>query len=295
MRILITGGSGFIGQHAAKHLLAAGHDVTTLDIAENGIDGVRHVKGSICDAETVGIAMEGQDAVVHLAAVVSAAGSIDDPETTYTVNIEASVNVLAAARLAGVKKAVLASSAAVYGLEPSTPTKEDEPLQPLSPYAESKIAMEELATEAGLPTVCLRFFNVYGPSQKADSQYAAAIPAFVTKALANEPLTIYGDGEQTRDFVYVADIAKAIELALTKGTGVMNIASGKKTSINELAKTIIKLTESESDIEHAEPRDGDPRISAADVSTAKKELDFSATTELEEGLKETISWYQSND
>ena len=294
MRILITGGSGFIGSHAATHLLAAGHDITTMDNSEGGIDGVRHVKGDIRNAETVGIAMEGQEAVVHLAAMVSAAGSIDDPETTFAVNIEASVNVLAAARLAGVKKAVLASSASVYGREPNTPTKEDEPLTPLSPYAESKIAMEELAVEAGLPTICLRFFNVYGPGQRIAGAYAAIIPLSITRALKNETVTIYGDGEQTRDFIYVDDVCQAIELALTKGKGAINIASGKESSINDIVTTIVKLAESESEVEHAPARKGDPRKSVADVSLAKKELGFSATTELEEGLKETIRWYKES-
>ncbi len=287
MKILITGGAGFIGSHAAAHLRAAGHEVELFDLAD---DPARNPAGSrdIRDPATIAAAVHGCDAVIHLAAQVSAPASLDNPDETLAINVEGSRNVLDAARAAKVQKVVLASSAAVYGLNPHTPTSEEEPFAPLTPYAESKIRMEQLAAESPVPTVCLRFFNVYGPGQKADSQYAAVIPAFLTRAKRGETLTIYGDGEQTRDFINVTDVCRAIEQALTTDTGdhlIVNIATGTAVTINQLAQTIIALTKSESKVEHAPARDGDPRTSLADVTLAKEKLGFTANIGLEEGLR----------
>jgi len=219
---------------------------------------------------------------------VSAPESIEHPEETFAINVEGSGNILDAAAATKVRRVILASSAAVYGLEPSVPTSEEEPFAPLTPYAESKIRMEALAAESPVPTVCLRFFNVYGPGQKADSQYAAVIPAFLKRARSGEPLAIYGDGEQTRDFINVADVCRAIELALTAETSdhlVVNVATGTAVTINQLAQTIITLTKSESQMKHAPARDGDPRASLADVTRAKEQLGFAASIGLEEGLR----------
>lgn len=294
MRILITGGAGFIGSATAKHLKEEGHDVRILDKKKGDLPGVEYLEGSITDPAAAKKATEGCDAVIHLAAQVSAPASIQAPEETFHVNVEGSKQVLEAAKQAGAKKVVLASSAAVYGEEPRTPTTEEEPLRPMSPYAESKIKMEELAAEyatSGLPTICLRFFNVYGPGQDPKSKYAAAIPAFITRALAGEEITIYGDGLQVRDFIFVEDVARALERALTTGEGEVNIASGKGITIKELAERIITLTGSQSRIIHEEPRTGDPRTSLADVSKAAETLAFTATTELEKGLEKTIAFF----
>lgn len=293
MRILITGGAGFIGSNLARYLKTRGHQVTTLDRREG--EGTPHNKGDILEKEFLKKVIPGNECIIHLAAQVSVPESIAQPEETMRVNVDGSENILAAAKEAGVRKVILASSAAVYGEEPNTPTREEEPLKPMSPYAESKIEMEKLAAryaQEGLATCCLRFFNVYGPRQEPTSQYAAVIPAFISRALKDEALTIYGDGEQTRDFIYIADLCAAIEKALEKGRGSINLASGRTTSINALAKSVITLTGSASIIRHEEARAGDPRESLADVTKAKEELGFEATTSFEEGLKETIDWFR---
>lgn len=290
MRLLITGGAGFIGQHAARHFAAQGYTVTTLDLERHDLP-INHVIGDIRDGNLLHSLLKDQDAIIHLAAQVSAPASIKHPDKTYSINIEGSATLLAAAQEAKIQKVLLASSAAVYGLEPRVPTSEAEPLRPATPYAESKVAMELLASEAAVPTVCLRFFNVYGPGQKADSQYAAVIPAFLTRAVENEPLTIYGDGEQTRDFIFVEDVCRALQAALERETGshlVVNVASGTAVTINHLARTVIHLTKSRSSIIHAPPRDGDPRASLADVTLTREKLGFEAKTRLEEGLKCTL-------
>lgn len=295
MHILITGGSGFIGSNLARFLKEKGHQVTTFDLKESRVKGILHIKGDICDKELIHGVTQGQDAIIHLAAQVSAPRSIEAPEETMKINVEGSRNVLDGAQKGDVKKVILASSAAVYGENPSIPTKEDEPFKPMSPYAESKIKMEELAAEynaKGLTTCALRFFNVYGPGQDPKSQYAAVIPAFITRALHQEELTIYGNGEQTRDFIYIGDLCRAIELALKKGEGAINLATGTKRSITELAEKIILLTGTSSRIVYEDGRAGDPKESLADISKAKEELGFEPEVELEEGLKRTIEKYQ---
>ncbi len=300
MRILITGGAGFIGSNLAEHLLAKGHAVTAFDNLSSGKKenlppGAVLIKGDVRDTNAVANAMAGQDAVVHLAAEVFVAKTIEDPALAEQVNVLGTINVLQAARQAGVKKAVLASSAAIYGDEPTVPTTESERPRPMSPYAITKLAMEDYAVfyaSNGLPTCCLRFFNVYGPKQDPKSQYSAAIPAFITRSLEGEPLTVYGDGLQTRDFISVGDVCRAVELALTKGSGTCNVATGKSVTVKALAGMIVRLTGSKSAIVHAPARAGDPRTSLADVTKAKKQLGFVAATSLEEGLKKTVASYK---
>ncbi len=303
MRILITGGAGFIGSNLAKRLLAAGHAITIIDDLSSGKqemipEGASVIAGNVTDPTLIKKAMEGKDAAVHLAAMISVLETIKNPAEAERVNVQGSLNVLEAAREAKVKKAVLASSAAVYGFTPRTPTKETERPKPGSPYAATKLAMEAHAaryTRDGLPCLCLRFFNVYGPGQDPGSQYAAVIPAFISRALKNEPLTIYGDGTQTRDFIFVADVCAAIERGLATGSGTINIATGRSVTINELARTIIRLTGSTSRIIHHAARPGDPQTSLADVTKANEELGFTATTTLEHGLRETIAWFRRHD
>ena len=299
MKVLITGGAGFIGSNLATYLLAKGHQVTALDYSAAHVKrlpkGCAFVGADITDKGAIMSAMQDHDAVVHLAAMVSVPETMERPERAEQVNVIGAINVLAAAKAAKAKKVVLASSAAVYGLEPSTPTKESERPQPMSPYAITKLAMEDYAAlfaSQGLPTVCLRFFNVYGPGQDPSSQYAAVIPAFISRAIAGKRITIYGDGEQTRDFVYVADVCRAIELALAKGAGNINIATERNVSVNGLANEIIRITKSKSEVVHAAARLGDPRTSLADISKAKKELGFVAMTSLAEGLKRTVEYFK---
>lgn len=291
MRILITGGAGFIGSNLGAHLAGNGHEITLYDQEEARVPGCRAIRGDILDHNLLATATQNQEAIIHLAAMVSAPASVAAPDKAAEINVKGSKHVLAAALESGVKRIILASTAAVYGESPSTPTREEHPTAPMSPYATTKEQMEAEASATALSTCCFRIFNVYGPGQKANSQYAAAIPAFITHAMKNEPLTIYGDGKQTRDFIYVKDLCRAFELALEKGKGVINIASGAAVTINDLAATIIKLANSSSTIIHEAARDGDPKRSLADVSKAKAELGFEATTTLEQGLKETIAWY----
>ncbi len=307
MNILITGGAGFIGSHVAKRLAKAGHDVAVYDnLSGRGIAG-KHgafpgalrectfIDGDIRDTANLERAMKGQDVVIHLAAIISVPFTIAHPAETEAVNAAGSENVVRVAQRLKLQKIILASSAAVYGLAPKVPTAESEPTQPLSPYATTKVAMERAAEKArkeSIATITLRFFNVYGPGQDPSSQYAAAIPAFITKALKNETLTIHGDGLQTRDFIFVEDVAAACELALTRGEGIYNIASGKSGTINDLAAAVIKLAGSRSAIVHDAPRQGDPRHSEADITKAKRDLGFHPTVALEQGLRETIESFK---
>jgi UDP-glucose 4-epimerase len=297
MRVLITGGAGFIGSNLATHLLTKEHQVTAFDHsaakAKRVPKGCAFIGGDVTDQAAVATAVSGHDAVVHLAAMVSVPETMEQPGLAEQVNVIGTINVLAAAKAAGVKKVILASSAAVYGEEPRTPTGEEERPRPMSPYAVTKLTMEDYAqlyAHQGLPTVCLRLFNVYGPGQDPKSRYAAAIPAFINRALKGETLTIYGDGEQTRDFVYVGDVCRAFELALAKGAGCINVASGRSVTINEVARNIVSLMKSKSTVVHAPARSGDPRKSLADVSKAKRELGFIASTQFSEGLKKTIEY-----
>ena len=307
MNVLITGGAGFVGSHVAKRLAKAGHDVAVYDnLSGRGIAG-KHgafpgalssctfIDGDVRDTANLERAMKGVDVVIHLAAIVSVPFTIAHPDETEAVNAAGSENVVRVAQRLKLKKVILASSAAVYGLGPKTPTAESEPLAPSSPYASTKVAMERAAEKArkeSIATITLRFFNVYGPGQDPASQYAAVIPAFITRALKNEPLTIHGDGLQTRDFVFVEDVAAACELALTRGEGVYNIASGSSVTINDLAKLIVRLAHSSSAVKHDAGREGDPRESLADIAKAKQDLGFHPTVSLEQGLRETIEFFK---
>ncbi len=292
MNILITGGAGFIGSHLAQKLLQEGHEVHILDKKAPTL-AVSSTQGDITDEATVRAAARGRDAIIHLAAVVSVEQLNKDPALAREINVNGSANVITAARENGAKL-IAASSAAVYGLNPPIPTREDAPVTPASPYAESKAAMEELISAAGIPHCILRFFNVYGPGQDPLSQYAAVIPTFITHALAGETLTIQGDGEQRRDFIYVDDVTQACTRALTRGSGIINIGTGRSTSIKELAEEIRTLTESTSSISHAPARKGDPQNSQAATERAERELGFNATTTIHAGLTKTIAFFRAN-
>ncbi len=310
-RFLVTGGAGFIGSNIVEHLLQAGAEVRVLDNFFSGrrvnLDDVRAATGKdpeivtadVRDAQAVREAMRGIDYVLHQAAIPSVPRSVADPESTHEVNISGSLNVLLAARDAKVKRAVVASSSSVYGETPTLPKIEDMALDPLSPYAVSKLATETYAKVFhgiyGLPTVALRYFNVFGPRQDPASQYAAAIPNFVTAALAGRPLKIYGDGEQTRDFTYVTNVVRANvgSCFVDAATGqIMNIAGGRKITINTLAEKIIQLAGSASKIVHEPERRGDIKHSLASVERAGAILGYNRIVGLDEGLERTIAWYR---
>lgn len=303
MNILITGGAGFIGSHIAERFHAT-DSVTVLDNFRSGfrhnLDGfrVRLVEGSVTDRTLVSDLLRGVDYVFHLAALVSVPESMEKPGETVAINVQGTLNILEAARTHGVKKVVISSSAAIYGNNPTVPKLETMLPEPRSPYAITKLDDEYyggmFTEDFGTPVVALRYFNVFGPRQNPRSQYAAAVPIFIDRCLKGEDLIIYGDGEQTRDFVYVKDIVAANALAArSAATGVFNIACGKSMSINTLAATLQSLTASASRITHAGERAGDVKHSLAATDRAAKILGFTPGFTVEQGLAETIAWMRA--
>lgn len=295
MNFLITGGAGFIGSHLVRRLSARG-PVTVLDDLSSGnkenLAGLdcAFLRGSILDPAPLAEACAGATHVFHLAALVSVPKSVSHPARCREINVEGTRRVLAAAAQAGAQRLVLASSCAVYGDEPTMPKTETSPVVPASPYAESKLAGEKLCAQAGLPAVALRFFNVYGPRQDPRGPYAAAIPKFLAAARAGSPLTIFGDGHQTRDFVYIDDVTAALEhAALSPGmSGVYNVASGHSVSVLRLAELVLALTGLRSEIHHAPARPGDILHSSA--STEKlRATGWKPSFDLAAGLQEILS------
>jgi len=267
-----------------------------LENLDSNTRNVRFVRGSITDLNLLKDVFRDVECVFHQAAISSVQRSIEDPIRTNDVNILGTLNVLLAARDCGVRKVVYASSSSVYGDSPELPKKEDMKPNPKTPYAISKLVGEyycKVFSEIyGLKTVCLRYFNVYGPRQDPASEYAAVIPKFIARVIDSKPPVIYGDGDQTRDFVFVKDVVKANLLAMEKNVeGIFNIASGKSISINELAGMIIKILGKKLRPVYVNPRPGDIEHSLADISLAMEKLGFEPEYGLEEGLKETISWY----
>jgi UDP-glucose 4-epimerase len=301
-RVLITGGAGFIGSHLARHFAACG-EVTVLDDLRSGqarnLDGIacRFVRGSILDDVVLREAMAGAEEVYHLAAMVSVPESVAKPAECAELNTEGTRCVLEAAVSAGARKVVLASSAAIYGDNPTVPKLETMPPEPKSPYAETKLAGERLLEEYrrshGLDTTSLRFFNVFGPRQDPKSAYAAAVPIFIAKALRDEPIGIHGDGGQTRDFVHVTDIVGALAYAGASAEmhGTYNVGYGRSQSILELAQEILRLTGSKSRIEHLPTRAGDVRHSLA--STARLlAAGWQPRSSVSAGLTETVEYFR---
>lgn len=302
-KVLVTGGSGFIGSHIVDELLSEKFAATILDNrepqeAEDRIqhetkDDFRFIRGDIRDHASVVRAVQDIDVVIHLAALISVPQSIDDPLLYNEVNINGTINLLKASMNANVKKFIYASSCAVYGSTQEVPIKENHTLRPNSPYGISKMAAEsyvQLFNSLGLKTLCLRFFNVYGPRQTYN-QYSGVISKFLNAAKKNEPLTIFGDGKQTRDFVHVRDVAKAHLLALNSDVAgeIFNIATGVATSINDLAEVLLEVVNKRSlRIIHEEPREGDIYQSYADISRAKERLGYSPKIALKNGLEELL-------
>ena len=307
MRIVITGGAGFIGSNLAEVLaLAPNNEVCVVDDLSTGrvenlpiASGIEFIKGSITDLQLMNEVLADADFVFHQAALPSVQRSIEDPAHTNEVNIRGTLNVLMAARDAGVKKVIYASSSSVYGDTPELPKREGMTPNPLSPYAVTKLVGEYYCKVFndvyGLNTISLRYFNVYGPRQDPHSEYAAVIPRFVSRVLRGEPPIIYGDGQQTRDFTFVKDVVNANILAMNSdATGVYNIASGRRISIQELATLITRLTGRDSDLEPVfdKPRKGDVRHSLADISRARAVMGYKPEYSLERGLEETLRWFK---
>ena len=295
MKFLVTGGAGFIGSHLVRRLSARGAVSVLDDLSSGKVENLAGVdctlfQGSILDTSPLTKACAGVTHVFHLAALVSVPESVSHPARCHEINVEGTRRVLAAAAQAGAKRFVLASSCAVYGDEPTMPKTETSQTAPASPYAESKLAGEKLCAQAPLPSVALRFFNVYGPRQDPRGPYAAAVPRFLEAASAGNPLTIFGDGHQTRDFVYVEDITAALEhAALTPDmTGNFNVASGQSVSVLHLAELILSLTGLRSKIQHAPARPGDILHSSASIEKIRS-TGWNPSFDLATGLKKILS------
>lgn len=305
-KVVVTGGAGFIGSHIVGEWIERGAEVHIIDNLRTGFlsnvqlfpDAVFH-KGSITDRELVFNVLRDTDYVHHLAAFVSVPESVEKPEECYDININGLLNVLDACKEFGIQKIVFSSSAAVYGDNPEMPKQIFSETDPKSPYGSTKLEGEKHLKSFhelhNLGTVSLRYFNVYGPRQNPKSQYAAAIPIFINNALQNRPIIIYGDGKQTRDFIFVKDVVKANIMAAIKENlnDVFNVASGIATTILELAEMIISLTNSKSKIQFQDERAGDIKHSFAAVDETKVKLGFQSEFSLIDGLKETIKYYKS--
>jgi UDP-glucose 4-epimerase len=305
---LVTGGAGFIGSHIAEALVQRGEHVRVLDDFSAGSrDNLRGLEGEVeiiesdlRNAGAVSRAVDGVDVIFHQAAFVSVPASMENPELCYQVNIGGTVNVLEAARLAGVKRIVIASSAAVYGNSDSLPLPEKTPLKPLSPYAISKrmgeMLIEFYARVYALSVVALRYFNVYGPRQSPDSQYAAAIPIFIRCLLADEPVTIFGDGKQARDFIFIGDVVRANLLAADSANAAgkaYNICTGRETTLLDLLETLDEIIPNDKPPQFAAPREGDIFRSLGDPRLAKAAFGFEAQTGLAEGLQAAVDWMKA--
>lgn len=303
MRVLVTGGAGFIGANTCRRLASAGHDVVVLDDLSTGssanLEGidVRLVVGSILDDAGLDDAISGCTAVVHLAAIGSVPKSIDDPVGTHEVNTTGTVRVLEAARRHGVAHVSVASSAAVYGPEPALPAHEELPVRPISPYAASKVATEQhaLAWQAayGLRVLALRFFNVFGPLQGVDHVYAAVVPAFVDAALGNRPLPIHGDGTQTRDFIDVGTVAAVLVDAAERQVGhptPVNVAFGTRRSLLDLADELAAVVGRPLERHHTPARAGDIAHSRADPRLLRTLFPTIEPVPFPDALRTTVEW-----
>jgi UDP-glucose 4-epimerase len=303
MRVLVTGGAGFIGSHIIEHFQGRA-EVRVLDNLRSGfktnLTGLEceFIAGSILDRDAVRWAMQGVDYVFHLAAMISVPESMAKPIECNEINTTGTLIVLEEAAKAGVKKLVLSTSAAIYGDNPVVPKVETMLAEPKSPYAITKLDGEfycKMFADTGrLPTACLRYFNVFGPRQDPQSQYAAAVPIFIDRAVKNLPITIYGDGAQTRDFIYVKDIVAANIFFATQSpaTGVFNVAYGQKLTIEELAQRIIALTGSQSEINYAPERAGDVKHSLAAIEKLRA-AGFAPTSNFADGLAATIKFFKN--
>jgi UDP-glucose 4-epimerase len=302
--ILVTGGAGFIGSHIATRLVERGERVRVLDNFANSTPDnlaqirtdVELIEGDLRIPEDVRRAVAGVELVYHEGALGSVPRSIADPHTSFAVNVMGTLNVLNAARDAGVRRVVYASSSSVYGNTPVLPKREDMTPKPLSPYAVSKLSAEQLCQVFhgvyGLETVALRYFNVFGPRQNPDSQYAAVMPKFLRAYTSGQQPTIFGDGEQSRSFTYIDNVVDGNLLAGSASGAagrVMNLASDRKYSVNHIARTMAELLGVPFDPTHEPPRTGDVRDSLADITIAREVLGWEPQVSLEDGLARTVA------
>jgi UDP-glucose 4-epimerase len=302
MKVLVTGGAGFIGSNLVRHLVERGDDVRVLDNFSTGSRGnleqldVEIVEGELRSYERVHNAVRGTEIVFHLGALGSVPRSVQDPLTSNAVNVEGTLNAMLAARDEGVRRVVFSSSSSVYGSKRELPVNESLAADPISPYGVAKLAAERYCVSfsrvyESLETVVLRYFNVFGPRQSPLSQYAAMVPLFITAIAADEPVTIFGDGEQSRDFTYVANVIDAtVRAAGADGANgrIFNIAAGSPASVNAVADAIGRILGKPVERCFAPPRPSEIRDSWADVTAARETLGYEPTVDLEEGLRRTI-------
>ncbi len=307
MRALVTGGAGFIGSHIVEELLRGGASVRVLDNFSSGkrenlaaFQGdLEILEGDLRDAEIIKAATRDVNLVFHLAAFVSVPQSMAEPEACFAINVAGTVTLLEAARRAGVRKVVLSSSTAVYGNPDKFPTDEEAPLRPVSPYALSKQVNElyaRLYTRTfNLPVTALRYFNVYGPRQRPDSDYAAAISIFTRRLVNGEPITIYGDGKQSRDFIFVKDVVRANLMAAESDAAgeAFNICTGRETTLLDLLEELSEVAPQQPEVRFDAPRPGDIYRSYGNPEKAAARLGFRARTTLANGLAQTVEWMKS--
>jgi nucleoside-diphosphate-sugar epimerase len=307
-RYLVTGGAGFIGSHLAEALAARGERVRVVDNLVTGnranlahIADVEFIEGDLAELDVARAAVDGCEYVLHQAAIPSVPRSVADPVTSNRANVDATLNVLIAARDAGVRRVVYAGSSSAYGDTPTLPKREDMPTNPLSPYALQKLVgeqyMQMFTRLYGLETVTIRYFNVFGPRQDPSSPYSGVISLFVSALVDGRAPTIYGDGEQTRDFTYIANVVDGVLRACTapRASGaVINVATGGRVSLNELFRTVRDLTGARVEPVYAEPRAGDVRDSQADITRAGDLLGYAPAVPLDEGLRRTLEWYRAS-
>jgi len=301
-KVLVTGGAGFIGSNVVRDLIERGDSVRVLDNFSTGnranLEGldVEIVEGELRSYERVHNAVRGTEVVYHLGALGSVPRSVQDPLTSSAVNVEGTLNVLLAARDEGVRRVVFSSSSSVYGAKSERPVDESLPADPISPYGVAKLAAERYCVSfsrvyESFETVVLRYFNVFGPRQSPFSQYAAMVPLFITAIAAGKPVTVYGDGEQSRDFTYVANVVDAtLRAAHASGASgrIFNVAAGSTASVNAVAEAIGRILDKPVQRNFAPPRPGDIRDSWADVSAARAILGYTPSVDLEQGLRRTI-------
>jgi nucleoside-diphosphate-sugar epimerase len=303
---LVTGGAGFIGSHLSEELQRRGHRVRVADSLITGkrsnldhVPDVEFLEGDLADFAFAGRAVQGCDYVLHQAAIPSVPRSVKDPITSNRANVDATLNVLVAARDAGVKRLVFAGSSSAYGNTPTLPKHEEMPANPLSPYALQKVVGEQylqmFTRLYGLETVSIRYFNVFGPRQDPSSPYSGVISVFATALLERRAPTIYGDGEQTRDFTYVANVVdgvlRACEAPGASGE-IINVATGGRISLNTLFESMRRLIGADVQPVYAEPRAGDVRDSQADIRKAQRILQYAPSVPFEDGLRRTVEWYR---
>jgi nucleoside-diphosphate-sugar epimerase len=304
---LVTGGAGFIGSHLSEELVRRGHMVRVVDSLVTGrrtnlrhVSGVDFIEGDLADIEVARAVVEGCDYVLHQAAIPSVPRSVTDPIASNRANVDATLNTLVAARDAGVRRLVFAGSSSAYGDTPVLPKHEGMPSNPLSPYALQKVVGEQylqmFTRLYGFDSVSIRYFNVFGPRQDPSSPYSGVISVFAAALLEGRAPTIYGDGEQTRDFTYVANVVDGVLRACearNAGGQVINVATGTRISLNQLFYAMRQLIGGNLEPVYAEPRQGDVRDSQADIRKAKALLGYAPTVSFEEGLSRTVEWYRT--